>query len=141
MFKIDSTSGQILWRLGGKHSDFTFPDDPLGGPSMQHGVRELPNGNLLMFDNGNEHTPPQSRAVEYALDVPGHVAHLVWSYAPQPAVFAGAMGFAQRLTTGDTLITYGTLGLVQQVNPLGEVTWQMQASTGVYRATRIDSLY
>ena len=59
--KINSQTGNIIWRLGGRKSDFVFLDDPLGGPSHQHCARMLANGNLLMFDNGNLHHPPVSR--------------------------------------------------------------------------------
>ena len=34
--KINSQTGDIIWRLGGKKSDLIFPNDPLGGPSHQH---------------------------------------------------------------------------------------------------------
>ena len=45
--------GDIVWRLGGRHSDFTFPDDPDGGPCAQHSASMLANGHVLVFDNGN----------------------------------------------------------------------------------------
>jgi hypothetical protein len=139
--KIDSTSGQVIWQLGGNQSTFTFPDDPLGGPSMQHGIRELSNGHLIMFDDGNEHTPPQSRAVEYELDTTQNVAHLVWSYEPNPIVFCPALGFAERLEDGNTLVTFATASLVQEVSPAGEVIWQLSGNQFFYRAFRISSLY
>jgi hypothetical protein len=141
VFKIDSTTGDILWRLGGKESAFSFPDDPLGGPSMQHAVRELTGGHIIVFDNGNEHSPPQSRAVEYALDTSQNVATVAWSYEPQPPLFAAAMGFAQRLSDGTTLVNFGLVGRVQQVSPQGQVLWDLSSPMPIYRAMRIDSLY
>jgi hypothetical protein len=32
VMKIDRPSGEVVWRLGGKSSDFTFVDDPYGRP-------------------------------------------------------------------------------------------------------------
>jgi hypothetical protein len=141
VLKLDSSSGDILWRLGGKESTFSFPDDPFGGPSMQHGIRELANGDIILFDNGNEHSPPQSRAVEYALDTTNNVAHLVWQYQPQPSLFAAAMGVGDRLPDGNTLVTFGLLGRVQEVSPEGQVLWDVSCDLPVYRALRVDSLY
>jgi hypothetical protein len=144
--KIDSATGAVLWKLGGMGSDFQFVGDSFNGFSMQHGVRELPNGNIIMFDNGDEHIPPQSRAVEYQLDFTNHTATLVWQYLAAPSLQAIAMGYAQRLPNGNTLIAYGTAQppRVQEVNAAGEVVWDVSSSApsfGVYRAFRIASLY
>src|SRR5712691_7597377 len=64
---IDSRSGEILWRLGGVKGDYKFAGDPLNGFSKQHAVKILSNGNVLLLDNGSDHVPQQSRAVEYHL--------------------------------------------------------------------------
>src|SRR5262249_26461313 len=55
IFKIEYSSGRVLWRLGGygaKRSDFIFQNDPLGGFSSQHSARKMPYGNILIYDNG-----------------------------------------------------------------------------------------
>jgi hypothetical protein len=136
-------AGSIVWRLGGVDSDFQFVNDPLGGFSLQHGMRELPNGNILLFDNGVGHQPPQSRTVEYQLDLNAMAATLVWQYDAEPHQFGSFMGFTQRLENGNTLITYGAHPLIREVNPDGEVVWELQgaATDGFYRAIRISSLY
>lgn len=144
VLKIDSTTGAILWKLGGLGSDFQFAGDSLNGFSMQHGARELPNGNILMFDNGNEHVPPQSRAAEYRLDRANRTATLAWEYRALVSLYGFAMGFAQRLDNGNTLIAYGTGQRVQEVNPAGQVVWDLRSTVpgaGIYRAFRIASLY
>ena len=45
-------TGEVVWKLGGRDSDFTFPAGDVG-PFAQHTARELPNGNIQMFDNGS----------------------------------------------------------------------------------------
>jgi hypothetical protein len=144
--KIDSATGAVVWKLGGMGSDFQFVGDSFNGFSMQHGARELPNGNILMFDNGDEHAPPQSRAAEYQLDFTNRTATLVWQYVAPLSIQGMAMGYAQRLPNGNTLIAYGTAQppRVQEVNPAGEVVWDLWSSApavGMYRAFRIASLY
>ena len=136
-------SGSIVWRLGGVDGDFQFVNDPLGRFSLQHGMRELPNGNILLFDNGVGHQPPQSRAVEYQLDLTAMTATLVWQYNADPPLFGPFLGFTQRLENGNTLITYGAHPVIREVNPAGEVVWELQGAPtdGFYRAIRISSLY
>ena len=121
--KIDAATGAVIWRLGGKRSSFTFP---LGGPSFQHGARELPGGHVLLFDNGNGRATRQSRVVEYALDLQRMEARVAWQYAPSPPAFASDMGFAQRLANGDTLVTFGTLARVEEVAPTAR--WRGRSS-------------
>ena len=104
--KIDRGTGDIIWRLGGKRNQFTFIDDP-DGFSRQHDIRRLDNGNISLFDNGSTHSPPFSRAVEYVLDEEEMTAQLVWEYSEGPQNFSPAMGNAQRLPNGNTMIGWG----------------------------------
>src|SRR6185312_15053874 len=99
--------------------------DPLGGFSCQHGARELPNGDIILFDDGDGHGPPQSRAVEYSLDTEAMVATLVWSAEDDPPLFSYILGYAERLPNGHTLITYGTTLQVREVDDSGAAIWDL----------------
>jgi len=140
--KIDSRNGAVLWRLGGVRNDFMFDSDS-NEFSFQHGVRRLPTGSLIMFDNGNRHTPPFSRAIEYRLNEQTRTAQAVWQYRPTPDLFSFALGFAERLGNGNTLVTFGTSAIVQEVSPAAKLVWQVSVPAGlfVYRAYRLRSLY
>ena len=123
-------AGDVIWRLGGVHNDFEFIDDPYSGPCAQHAATILPNGRLLVFDNGGRRdsggfiaaqtadmcpTPgdpagprvarPQSRVTEYELDTSTSppTARLVWSHEPQGR-YAPFAGNAQRLPGGNTFV-------------------------------------
>ena len=137
--KVNSQTGEVMWRLGGKRSDFTFVDDPLNGFSRQHGIRRLANGNIILFNNGNDYIPPRSRAIEYSLDEQTMTARLVWEY--QDTTFALAMGFADRLPNGNTLICYGTAQVIREVTPEGNVIFEMRTLSGElpYRAIHISN--
>lgn len=145
--KVNPTTRAIVWQLGGTHNQFTFVNDPLSGFSTQHTARILPDGHLLLFDNGWHHSPRASRAVEYAIDTVAMTATLVWQYAPVPPIFTMFAGAAQRLSNGNTLITYSLQGLVDEVSPTGALVSRarLESSPGVavatYRVTRIDNLY
>ena len=62
--KVDRTTGQILWTLGGKEDDFGLTPDQVF--SFQHYVRVQPDGSLWVFDNGN--FLHQTRVVSFVLD-------------------------------------------------------------------------
>lgn len=142
--KINAHTGEIMWRLGGKKNQFVFRNDPLGGFSHQHGIRRLDNGNIILFDDGNLHSPSASRAVEYKLDEVGKIAEMVWEYRPDPPVYGFALGFAQRLPNGNTLICFGTAQRIMEVSRDGAVRWDLAISDAqryAYRAFATESLY
>ena len=134
--------GDIVWRLGGRASDFTFVDDPFDGPCAQHTATLLPNGHLLVFDNGSgfdanlcvdpDHPDGpfllrgQSRVAEYTLDTSLHTATLTWSYEP-PTFYTWFMGSARRLPNGNTLVGWAaeTDALAQEVDAGGGLLWQV----------------
>ncbi|MFL6024975.1 MAG: aryl-sulfate sulfotransferase [Marmoricola sp.] len=131
--------GDIVWRLGGRHSDFTFVDDPFpGGPCAQHSATELPDGHILLYDNGSngfcidpaDPTGPTidrgvTRVSEYALDTGAGTATLVWSYAP-PDTYAWFAGSARRLGNGDTLIGWADDReiLATEIDAAKQVLWE-----------------
>ena len=144
--KIDARSGEFLWRLGGANNQFTFVDDPLRGFSAQHDAHILPDGHLLLYDNGTRHQPQETRVVEYALNLAAHTARLVWEFRHTPPIYTPYVGSVQRLTSGNTAIGYGTAGHVTEVRPDGGVAWEADMRVDgqpafVYRLVRLASLY
>jgi hypothetical protein len=136
--KINRQTGNIIWRLGGKNNQFNFKNDPIMF-SYQHSIRRLDNGNYLLFDNGNYHNPPFSRAVEYNLNTQEMSATLVWQYRNAPNIYGFAMGSVQRLPNGNTLIGWGsTSPSVSEVRPNGTKVYEMKLPAGQfsYRAFR-----
>ena len=104
--KINKTTGDIIWRLGGKNNQFLFTNDTIGF-SHQHYIRRIANGDITLFDNGNLHNPQFSRAVEYKLDEINKTATLIWQYRNDPVTYTSAMGSVQRLDNGNTVIGWG----------------------------------
>lgn len=145
VLKIDRASGAVRWRLGGARSDFAFVDDPYGGFSHQHDARQQPDGTILLWDNGNNHTPPASRAVRYRLDASARTATMVWQWPSAPLVYSGAAGSVRPTADGGALISYGINGQMVEVDSDGQERWRAtaQASSAcmVYRAVATDRLY
>ena len=138
--KINRDTGEIIWRLGGKHSTLTFVNDPLDGPRDQHGLRALGRGHYILFDNGNLHDPPVSRAVEYVVDPLAKTATLVWQYRDTPDKYAFYMGNVQRLTNGNTHINWVYAGYpkVCEVDSNGVKQLELNLTPGrdLYRSWR-----
>jgi len=106
--KIDHESGDIIWRMGlnAKNNQFTFVGDTRGY-SHQHDIRQLPNGDITLFDNGDYLLPQYSRAVEYAVDETHMIATEVWEFRHSPDQYASATGSVRRRDDGGTLIGWG----------------------------------
>ncbi len=131
--KISRETGDIIWRMGGIHNEFTFINDAIGF-SYQHYIRRIPNGNITLYDNGNFHSPQFSRAVEYQLDEVKKTATLVWQYRHTPYdIYGSAMGSAQRLLNGNTLISWGiSFTTMTEVTPAGNIALEMNLPFFVY---------
>ena len=125
--KIDRTTGEIVWRLGGKNSMFSRVNDPIGF-SYQHDIRSIGEGHYTLYDNGNYHDPPESRALEYVIDTTAMSATLVWEYSHDPIRYSWWMGSVQRLPNGNTLIGWGdgTLPVLTEVRPDGTVAYELE---------------
>lgn len=138
--KISRKNGNVIWRMGGSQNQFTFVNDTLGF-YRQHCIRRISNGNVILFDNGNYHTPSFSRAVEYSLDEDKKIATQVWEYRNNPSIYGFAMGSVQRLENGNTVIGWGfTNPTLSEVSPSGHKVLEMDLPMSVvsYRAFKYD---
>lgn len=138
--KISSVTGAVMWRMGGRRNEFTFPDSPSPAYARQHGVRVAAAGTLLLLDNvGN---PAESRAERYAVDEAARTARLLHSYGSIPGVVTLIGGSVQSLPRARTLVTFGTAGRVEEYDATGQMMWRIDGNAGyVFRAQRITSLY
>jgi hypothetical protein len=106
VYKINHTTGQVIWILGGRSSDFSFTN--YIGFGGQHDVKRMPNGNLSLFDNTNNHPPPhRSRGMQFSLDTLAWTATKTWEYIFTPGFFSRAMGNHDINTNTEHLINYG----------------------------------
>jgi hypothetical protein len=124
--KIDRETGDVIWRWGGKRNEFTLIGDDQSF-SHQHDIRRLPNGHVTLFDNRNGLEPQYSAAVEYILDEENKTATLYREYRNTPDIFAPAMGNAQRLSNGNTVIGWGfATPAVTEVTSDGTKVFELQ---------------
>ena len=108
--KINRQTGDVMWRLGGAFNQFTF-----AGVSPAEGLRQmagndfqrLPNGNYILFNNGNADGSRTSQVHEYRLDETNKGATHVWQYVPTNNIATTSRGSVQRLANGNTFIGWG----------------------------------
>ena len=141
--KINRTTGEIMWRLGGAHNQFTIVNDTYG-ISYQHDVRPVPGSpnQYTIFDNGNYRTPNFSRVVEFKIDTIAMTATKVWEYRHSPDFSTPWMGSAQRLENGNTFIDWADYSLPKayEVTPAGENVFSanFEQSMPCYRSFRFE---
>jgi hypothetical protein len=99
----------------------------LGAPEIaqQHHATELPNGNILLFDNGS-HRLNSSLNYSRVIEVDRTTKEIVWEYVDQSILnfFSPFVSGAQRLPNGNTLIAEGNFGRIFEVTAEGEVVWE-----------------
>jgi len=109
---LDRGSGRFRWKWG------------RGEIAHQHDPTELPNGNLLLFDNGNHRRlgGDRSRLVE----VDPRTERIVWQYSAEPesSFYSRNISGAQRLPNDNTLVCEGDCGRIFEVTATGEVVWE-----------------
>jgi hypothetical protein len=84
--------------------------------TLPSGIERLTNGNTLITESGTT-GQPTARVIE--VDSSGH---LVWAYVHSDIQWAHT---ARRLPNGNTLISATEENRVIEVNPVGDVTWEM----------------
>ncbi len=115
IIKINRSTGDIMWHLGGVDNNFSFARgsgvsaaEPLNF-YYQHDIRRIPNGDITLFDNHDNNSPQVSRALEYTLDEqPQQMgATLVRAQHHSPDTYSMAMGDAQLLPNGNWMVGWG----------------------------------
>jgi hypothetical protein len=106
VYLIDRHTGRVLWRLGGRRSDFDL--GPGAGFSGQHDALRLRDGTIAIFDNGFPPLPDrESRVIVLRLDARAHAARLVRSYEHPAAPRSHSQGSEEVLPNGNLFVGWG----------------------------------
>lgn len=154
---INKITGDIVWRVG---PDFSAGTSEHGLDQFvgQHHAHMIPNGlpgqgNILVFDNGGRSGyggptgyPRYIRHFSRVIEFNPVTLEIVWQYGAdngEEHFFSRSIGSAQRLPSGNTLITDGTNGRVIEVTTAKKKVWEFYApasdngNNAIYRAYRI----
>jgi hypothetical protein len=138
VYKVSRTTGRIVWRLGGRKSDFAM------GPgtkfAWQHDARAYGDGRISIFDDGAAPAvEKQSRGLLIRLDEAQKRATLEQTYVHHPHLLAHYMGSMQVLGNGNVVVGWGSDRHVTEFAQDGSVVFDARLPRGgqTYRAVRM----
>src|SRR5918993_4697083 len=143
IYKIDRKSGEVIWRLGGKKSDFEMR--PGTQFAYQHDARRQSDGTISIFDNGTTvfhngipKAVEESRGIVLELDEEEMTATLVREYTHPDKLFADAAGNMQVLPNGNVFIGWGRALVFSEFSKDGELLLdaRLPPENNSYRAFR-----
>jgi len=115
VYLIDTSTGKILWTLGGKHSSFRFGRG--ASFAWQHDAQLVSSTELTLFDDaccrlepGRRFVPPSrgSRGMVLQLDVARHTTSLVAAYPHHPPLDVLFLGSMQLLPSQGAVVGWGS---------------------------------
>ncbi len=125
--KIDRTSGECLWALGGTVGTVSITAD--SDIFLHEHQFEFRDGAVLVFDNDGA-SGTTSRVLEYSFDEQAGTAEQIWSYTPDPSIYSWVLGDVARMENGDTFVTWSVKGQVERVSQDLQVGWQLNTDLG-----------
>jgi hypothetical protein len=137
VYKIDRKTGDVIWTLGGKSSDFEMG---VGTTFyFQHDAQPLGDGKLLVFDNGatyEDHRSRFSRVKILKLDGAAKTATLVKDIVHDRAVLAVSQGGARRLKNGNIFVGWGNRQWFSEYTPEGQQLFDGEFPSVAYQSYR-----
>lgn len=134
LYKVHRSTGEVIWRLGGKSSSFSVAPDAVFG-FQHHAVFENAS-TIRLFDNasdGNTTLHP-SRVAWLRLDPAGMTAALADSMSIPGNAQTTATGSAQRLPNGNVLVCWGSNPRLSEFSPRGDLLFDATLPSPSYRA-------
>jgi hypothetical protein len=138
-YKVDRTTGDVIWRLGGEKSDFKLGKN--AEMAYQHDVRPWPNGEVTLFDNGGQpQVHDESRGLVLTLDFDKMTAEVAREYLHPDHIFAGSQGNMQVLANGNVLVGWGSEPVLSEFTKDGDLVcdWRMFEDKQTYRAYKFE---
>ena len=122
---VERESGKVVWTWG--------PGQVIG----PHMPTMLPNGHILMYDNGFL-VAADARDYTRIIEVDPLSGEIVWEYTADPpqSFFSPSRGSAERLPNGNHLIAESDSGRLFEVAPDGEIVWELLNDEFVDENTR-----
>jgi hypothetical protein len=123
VYKIERESGQVLWRLGGKKSDFEM--GPGTRSAFQHDARRQRDGTITIFDNGaHPKVHDQSRGIVVELDEEKMRTKLVHQYTSSQKRLSTSQGNMQFLPNSNVLIGWGSGPFISEFSHKGKLLFE-----------------
>lgn len=135
IYKVARDTGDVLWTLGGKESDFTL--GPGAEFHWQHDVRPRSDDLISVFDDGaSPSATPWARGIVLSIDETTHQASLVKQFVHPARILAGNQGSMQLLEGGQAFVGWGNQPYCTAFDADGTVAVDVRfaANTASYRS-------
>lgn len=119
LYKVDRASGTIVWRLGGRRSDFAMGDGTVFG--LQHDARRQADGTITLFDDGADGVP--SRGIVLRVDEAARSVTLEREYRRPGAGHSGSQGNVDVLADGNVFVGWGSQPFFSEFDPSGKLVY------------------
>jgi len=137
VYKINRKTGAIIWRLGGKRSDFKMGREARF--AWQHDVRRQPDGTVSILDNAaSPKVRKRSRGIVLALNTGRMQARLKRKYEHPRDLLANNKASMQVLSNGNAFLGWGSEPYFSEFNKRGRLLFDARFLGPVvsYRAYR-----
>jgi hypothetical protein len=140
IYKLDRRTGAVMWRLGGKRSDYTLGDGAQF--AWQHHVRQPDERTITVFDNGSDgatNNSSQSRGLLLGVDTARRAVSLERSYRHPDRLLSSSMGSVELLPDGRVLVGWGSQPYASEFTLDGQLVSDARMPKGdqSYRAYRL----
>ncbi|WP_210509200.1 arylsulfotransferase family protein [Naasia sp. SYSU D00057] len=132
VYRVDKATGEVLWRLGGRRSDYDVEE--AAGFSWQHDARRRPDGRISLFDNhGKSGSDGVSAGLILDVDEDARTATVAEALRHEER-FGYAMGNLHVLADGSAVVGWGTEPVATEFDPDGEAVFELRdLGRGSYR--------
>jgi len=138
VYKIGRETGGVIWRLGGKRSDFEMGEGTRF--AYQHDARRQPDGTITIFDNGaSPKVHDQSRGIVLELETDSMTATLAREYTSPDEPLSSSQGNMQVLPNGNVFVGWGSAPFLSEFDSEGGLLFNATFPGGdqSYRAFRL----
>jgi Arylsulfotransferase (ASST) len=133
LYKLDRRTGNVIWTLGGKQSQFRM--GPGAQFAWQHDARQPSEQVLTVFDNGSDGpltTERESRGLVLEVDETRRRVTLRKAYTSPDRLLAGAMGSVQIGSQERVLVGFGVASHVTEFGSDGTPLLDVALPPGMY---------
>jgi hypothetical protein len=137
VYRVNGTTGEIIWRMGGKKSDFQI--EAAAQFAWQHHALMLSDTEMTVFNNSTTKLAP-SRGLLLSVDQSAMTVSLTQGFDAPTGFYSGTLGSVQVLPNGNVFVGWGAQPYFTEFAADGTqlMFGQLPLGTRSYRAFLLD---